>query len=48
MVVSSLINGIVLGSLYALIALGPSLLYGILRILDIANVAALRSARTPV
>lgn len=41
MVVSSLINGIVLGSLYALIALGPSLLYGILRILDIANVAGL-------
>lgn len=41
MVVSSLINGIVLGSLYALIALGPSLIYGILRILDIANVAGL-------
>jgi branched-chain amino acid transport system permease protein len=41
MFVSSLINGIVLGSLYALIALGPSLVYGILRILDIANVAGL-------
>jgi len=40
-VLSSLINGIVLGSLYALIALGPSLIYGILRILDIANVAGL-------
>jgi branched-chain amino acid transport system permease protein len=41
MFVPSLINGIVLGSLYALIALGPSLVYGILRILDIANVAGL-------
>jgi branched-chain amino acid transport system permease protein len=41
MVLSSFINGIVLGSLYALIALGPSLIYGILRILDIANVAGL-------
>jgi branched-chain amino acid transport system permease protein len=40
-VLSSFINGIVLGSLYALIALGPSLIYGILRILDIANVAGL-------
>ncbi len=38
---SSLINGIVPGSLYALIALGPSLIYGILRVLDIANAAGL-------
>jgi branched-chain amino acid transport system permease protein len=41
MLISSLIGGVVMGSLYALIALGPSLLYGILRILDIANVAGL-------
>ncbi len=37
----SLVNGISTGSLYALIALGPSLIYGILRILDIANAAGL-------
>jgi len=37
----SLINGISTGSLYALIALGPSLIYGILRVLDIANAAGL-------
>jgi branched-chain amino acid transport system permease protein len=38
---TSLINGIVIGSLYALIALGPSLVYGLLRVLDIANAAGL-------
>jgi branched-chain amino acid transport system permease protein len=41
MFVPSLIEGIVLGSLYALMALGPSLVYGLLRILDIANIAGL-------
>lgn len=41
MFVSSLINGVVIGSLYALIALGPSLVYGLLRVLDIANAAGL-------
>lgn len=41
MFVSSLIGGIVIGSLYALMALGSSLVYGLLRILDIANIAAL-------
>lgn len=41
MFVSSLIEGIVIGSLYALMALGSSLVYGLLRILDIANVAGL-------
>jgi branched-chain amino acid transport system permease protein len=39
--VSSLIGGIVIGSLYALMALGSSLVYGLLRILDIANIAGL-------
>lgn len=38
---SSVVQGVVQGSLYALIALGPSLTYGILRILDIANAAGL-------
>jgi len=41
MFTSSLINGITTGSLYALIALGPSLIYGLLRVLDIANAAGL-------
>lgn len=41
MFVSSLIGGIVIGSLYALMALGSSLVYGLLRILDIANIAGL-------
>ena len=36
-----LIDGIVIGSLYALIALGPSLVYGLMRVLDIANAAGL-------
>jgi branched-chain amino acid transport system permease protein len=39
--VSSAIHGVVQGSLYALIALGPALTYGLLRILDIANAAGL-------
>ena len=41
MLLTSLINGVVIGSLYALIALGPSLVYGLLRVLDIANAAGL-------
>lgn len=36
-----LVEGIVVGSLYALIALGPCLVYGLMRVLDIANAAAL-------
>lgn len=35
------LDGLVIGSLYALIALGPCLVYGLLRVLDIANAAAL-------
>ncbi len=38
---SSAVHGLVQGSLYALIALGPSLTYGLLRILDIANATSL-------
>lgn len=38
---NALIDGIVIGSLYALIALGPSLIYGLMRVLDIANAAGL-------
>ena len=41
LVASSVVQGIVQGSLYALIALGPSLTYGLLRILDVANAAGL-------
>jgi branched-chain amino acid transport system permease protein len=41
MFVNTIINGVVVGSLYALIALGPSLVYGLLRVLDIANAASL-------
>lgn len=37
----ALIDGIVIGSLYALISLGPSLVYGLMRVLDIANAAGL-------
>lgn len=37
----TLVEGLVLGSLYALIALGPSLVYGLMKVLDIANAAAL-------
>ncbi len=36
-----LIQGIVVGALYALIALGPSLVYGLMGVLDIASAAAL-------
>lgn len=38
---SALIDGITVGALYALLALGPSLVYGLLRVLDISNAAAL-------
>jgi branched-chain amino acid transport system permease protein len=37
----TLTEGVVVGSLYALIALGPCLVYGLMRVLDIANAAAL-------
>lgn len=37
----ALVDGITVGALYALLALGPSLVYGLLRVLDIANAAAL-------
>lgn len=40
MITQQLINGLMIGSLYALTALGATLIYGILRILDIANAAA--------
>jgi branched-chain amino acid transport system permease protein len=36
-----LVQGVVVGSLYALIALGPSLVYGLMGVLDIASAAAL-------
>ncbi|CAM5311848.1 branched-chain amino acid transport system permease protein [Aquamicrobium terrae] len=36
-----LIQGIVVGSLYALIAIGPSLVYGLMGVLDVASAAAL-------
>lgn len=36
-----LIQGVVVGALYALIALGPSLVYGLMGVLDIASAAAL-------
>jgi len=35
-----LLNGIIIGSVYALTAMGATLIYGILRILDIGNAAA--------
>lgn len=37
----TLVEGFVVGSLYALIALGPCLVYGLMRVLDIANAATL-------
>lgn len=37
----TLIEGVVVGSLYALIALGPCLVYGLMKVLDIANAASL-------
>ncbi len=40
MLLQQLINGIMIGCVYALTAMGGTLIYGILRILDIANAAA--------
>ncbi|MFZ5649621.1 MAG: branched-chain amino acid ABC transporter permease [Bacillota bacterium] len=40
MIFQQVINGIVIGSVYALTAMGAALVYGILRILDLANAAA--------
>lgn len=40
MLLQQLINGIMMGSVYALTAMGATLVYGILRILDIANAGA--------
>ncbi|WP_027718604.1 branched-chain amino acid ABC transporter permease [Desulfovirgula thermocuniculi] len=40
MFLQQVVNGIVVGSVYALTALGATLVYGILRILDISNAAA--------
>ncbi|MCD6434988.1 MAG: branched-chain amino acid ABC transporter permease [Clostridiales bacterium] len=40
MLVQQIINGLVIGSVYAMIAMGATLIYGILRILDIANAGA--------
>lgn len=40
MLLQQVVNGIVIGSVYALIAMGATLVYGILRILDIANAGA--------
>ncbi len=40
MILQQLINGIVIGSVYALIAMGATLVYGILKVLDIANAGA--------
>lgn len=40
MIIQQIINGIVIGSVYALTAMGATLVYGILRILDIANAGA--------
>lgn len=40
MLLQQLINGIMIGSVYALTAMGGTLIYGILRILDIANAGA--------
>lgn len=40
MFVQQLVNGIMIGSVYALTAMGATLIYGILRILDIANAGA--------
>lgn len=37
----ALVDGVTMGALYALLALGPSMVYGLLRVLDIANAAAL-------
>lgn len=40
MLLQQIVNGIVIGSVYALTAMGATLVYGILRILDIANAGA--------
>ena len=40
MLFQQIINGLVIGCVYALTAMGATLIYGILRILDIANAAA--------
>lgn len=40
MLVQQLVNGLTIGSVYALIALGLTMVYGIMRVLDIANAAA--------
>lgn len=40
MFVQQLLNGIIIGLVYALTAMGATLIYGILRILDIANAGA--------
>ena len=40
MLLQQLVNGIMIGSVYALTAMGATLIYGILRILDIANAGA--------
>ena len=40
MLFQQIINGIMIGSVYALTAMGATLIYGILRILDIANAGA--------
>lgn len=40
MFIQQLINGLVIGCVYALTAMGATLIYGVLRILDIANAAA--------
>ncbi|MCX7780210.1 MAG: branched-chain amino acid ABC transporter permease [Negativicutes bacterium] len=40
MIVQQLLNGLVIGSVYALTAMGATLVYGILRILDLANAGA--------
>lgn len=40
MLLQQIVNGIMIGSVYALTSMGATLIYGILRILDIANAAA--------
>ncbi len=40
MFLQQIVNGVMIGSVYALTAMGATLIYGILRILDIANAAA--------
>ncbi|HKM28955.1 MAG TPA: branched-chain amino acid ABC transporter permease [Anaerovoracaceae bacterium] len=40
MILQQLLNGIMIGSVYALTAMGATLIYGIMRILDIANAGA--------